>query len=95
MVIAILELAECNLVSTAKMRLVALIVKFMNVITNLSLHSAVVNVSFFNRGQIVSRLLADVVGRCLRGYLLAICHQFRIKFRGLPSCSTCSVDDGY
>lgn len=72
MIMAILELAESILVSTAKMRLVALIVTFTNMITNLSLHSAIVNVRFFNRGQIVSRLLADVAGRCRRGYLLTI-----------------------
>ena len=94
-IIAILELAESILVSTAKMRLLALIVKFMKMIKNLSLRSAVVNVRFFNRGRIVSRLLTDVVWRCRHSYLLVICHQWRTKFRSLPSCSTCSVNDGY
>ena len=48
----VLELAESIFVSTVKMRLVALIVKFTNVITNLSLHSEAVSVRFFNRGKL-------------------------------------------
>jgi hypothetical protein len=72
---AALELAESILVSTAKMRLVALIVKFTNMITNLSLHSEVVNVRFFSRGQTVSRLLTDVAGMCRRG-----CHLPSVSY---------------
>lgn len=52
MIMAVLELAESILVSTAKMRLVALIVTFTNLIKNLSLHSEVVNVCFFNRNKL-------------------------------------------
>jgi hypothetical protein len=85
---AILELAESILVFIAKIRLVELVVKFTNMITNLSLTSDFVNVRFLNRVQTVSRLLTDVAGRCRRDYLLAFCHQFRINFRGLPSFGT-------
>jgi len=48
---AVLKVAEIILVSTTKMMLVALIEKFTNVIPNLSLHSEVVNVRFFNGGR--------------------------------------------
>lgn len=73
----------------------------MNLFTNLSLHTAVVNVRFFSRGQIVSRLLAGVVGRCQRVYLLAICHHFAVCSRlrqghkGAALCSSCSENDVY
>jgi hypothetical protein len=53
----------------------------------------------------VATLLADLAGRCQHGYLLAIWHQFRIKFavcrhprqdhKGAASCSIGMVNDGY